>query len=31
MSHLISESLWCAFGMVIVAPFYGWLVWGVAV
>lgn len=31
MSHLISESLWCAFGLAIVAPFYGWLVAGLIV
>lgn len=31
MSRLASEAMWCAFGLAIVAPFYGWLVAGLIV
>lgn len=31
MSHLISESIYCALVLGLVAPFYGWLVAGLIV
>lgn len=31
MSRRIEEALWCAFGLPVVAAFYGWLVAGLIV